>query len=545
MKHEEILQYYGYLSRLAASKCDTQSDAEDLVADTMLAAFAFLHKGGAIKYPKTWLVNTLYHIFNSNLRKRYRAPATVCIDTLTDIVADKNESDYMESDEASVVRRELNFLAYTTREVLIRYYFGKSSVATIAAGLGIPEGTVKSRLSAGRSQMKKGLEEMENKENHLPGVLNISWGGSDGPNNEPMCLVENDLIAQNLLMIAYDKPLSMSELSRSIGIPAAYIEPIIKKLVDGELMVKTDSERYYTDFIIYKPEDSLTQFDAQLKFVDERFDRIWKIIADMTEKIDALAFGQALNPRQLKKLERYAVLRTLQNFQLGGSGVKAINSYPKRIDGGQWIAMGWSFSAGYDMGKYNAASEYQICGGHRTTGGDCDYNGAKYLQLCEFDTTLWDSPHRFTVCNCSDYFKHIGELLWCIYKGMPLENSGVPNNMIENIPGFETLGMLSSDGGGVSVDIPVMNRETYQAVNEIIESAYNALVHELGGDYKAYLRGNMIPVPSHLKSVPDVFRYSPATNYIVMAAVRQAYDKGLHLKGVDYCCPPVVLVYDE
>jgi len=378
----------------------------------------------------------------------------------------------------------------------------------------------------------------------LPGILNISWGGSSGPNTEPSSLAENDLIAQNLLTIAYDKPLSMSELSRGIGIPAAYIEPIVKKLTDGELMVKTDSERYYTDFIIYKPEDSNSRFDAQLKFVDERFDRIWKIIADMTEKLDALAFSKVLNPRQLKKLERYAILRVLQNFQLRESCGSEIQ-YPKRRDGGQWIAMGWSLPAGYDTRKYIAASEYLIQGGHRTNGGDCDYNGAKYLQLCEFDTTLWDSPHRFTVCNYSDYFKHILELLWCVYKGIPLENSGVPNNMIESIPGFETVGLLSSDGVRISVDIPVMNRETYQAVNEIIESAYSALFRELGEDYKAYLRGNMIPIPSHLKSVPDCFRYSPATKYIVMAAVRQAYDKGLHLKDVDYCCPPVVLVYDE
>ena len=53
------------------------------------------------------------------------------------------------------------------------------------------------------------------------------------------------------------------------------------------------------------------------------------------------------------------------------------------------------------------------------------------------------------------------------------------------------------------------------------------------------------PVPKHLTSVPDLFRYSDATNYFVMAVVREAYEKGLHLKNVDHCCPPVVLAYDE
>ena len=46
MKNEEIIQYYDYLIRLATSKCNSQNDAEDLVGDTMLAAFAYMHRGG-------------------------------------------------------------------------------------------------------------------------------------------------------------------------------------------------------------------------------------------------------------------------------------------------------------------------------------------------------------------------------------------------------------------------------------------------------------------------------------------------------------------
>lgn len=35
----------------------------------------------------------------------------------------------------------------------------------------------------------------------------------------------------------------------SIGIPAAYVEPIVEKLVDGELMKKVGN-KVYTDFMI-------------------------------------------------------------------------------------------------------------------------------------------------------------------------------------------------------------------------------------------------------------------------------------------------------
>ena len=249
MKSNDIIEYYDYLMRLAMLKCNSQADAEDLVGDTMLAAFSYIRSGKTIEYPKTWLTNTLYHKYNDTLRKKYRAPVTVYLDERF-CVFDEEDDCYSTSAEAAEVRKELNYLAYITREVMIRFYYGNQSIAVIAKSLGIPEGTVKSRLYAGRSQMKKGLKTMELRENHLPGHLYLSFGGEEGLKNEPVSLVENDLIAQNLLIIAYEKPLTISELSRTIGIPAAYIEPVVNKLVDGELMIKTEGGKIYSDFII-------------------------------------------------------------------------------------------------------------------------------------------------------------------------------------------------------------------------------------------------------------------------------------------------------
>ena len=40
---------------------------------------------------------------------------------------------------------------------------------------------------------------MENNGNYLPGKLYLTFGGAEGLKFEPMSLVENDLIAQNLL----------------------------------------------------------------------------------------------------------------------------------------------------------------------------------------------------------------------------------------------------------------------------------------------------------------------------------------------------------
>lgn len=542
MTNEEIIQYYDYLIRLATSKCNSQNDAEDLVGDTMLAAFAYMHRGGTIEHPKTWLTNTLYHKHNDNLRKKYRAPVTVCLDESIE-VAEEQDDEYFTSEEASRIRKELNHLSFITREVLIRFYFGNQSVSDIAEGLGIPEGTVKSRLSAGRNQMKKGLETMETRENYLPGRLNLSFGGSDGLKGEPISLVEGDLIAQNLLILAYDKPITISDLSKAIGIPAAYIEPIVKKLIDGELMVQMDSGKVYSDFIISKAQDILKNFESQKNFAHKQFDTVWSIVEKMSAKISKMDFVKSMDGEERTKLDRYAVLKVLQDFQHFGTGKIESPKFPKRKDGGWWFAQAIAFDAGYNTKEYMDASEYCIHGGHRTSEA-VSVGRTKRIRLYEFDTTLWDSPHRFGGAY-ELYFKHIIPLLWSIYDGISLETSDIPNDFISYIPTLEQFGVIGRTEDKLCVKIPVLKKTDYDEMCALIKNATEEIKAVIGVEFTTFITSLKTPVPKHLTSVPELFRYMEATAYFVMSIVREAYDNGLHLKDVDYCCPPVVLVYEE
>ena len=541
---DEIIKYYDYLMRLAISKCGSRSDAEDLASETVLAALAFLHGGGVIEYPKTWLTNTLYHKFNDGLRKKYRYPVTVCLDDINGLSEDFDDG-FLASEDASEVRRELNFLGYSTREVMIRRYFRNQSVSDIAAALGIPKGTVKSRLFAGRSQMKKGLETMNRAENNLPSYLYLSYGGSEGLKNEPMSLVENDPIAQNLLILAYEKPISVADLSRAIGIPAAYIEPIVKKLVDGELMIETDGKKVYSDFIITKPEDKLKSFKPQLEFAHKHFDKIWKIIQKMSERISEMPFVQEMSDEQKIKLDRYAVLKALQDFQHFGTGKIASPNFPKRRDGGQWFAQAVAFEAGYDMTEYNKSTEYMIQGGHRTTESYAA-GGTRRVRLCEFDTALWDNPARYAF-SYDLYFKHIIPFLWCIYADIPLEERvgyDVPSELITHIPEIEKIGLIRRENGNICVSIPVLKIDEYNRLCDVIQCATDELIIAIGKEFEEFISTKKSPVPKHLKSVPELYRYCDAAVYFTMSVVREAYDKGLHLSGVNYCCPPVVMVWD-
>ena len=105
--------------------------------------------------------------------------------------------------------------------------------------------------------------------------------------------------------------------------------------------------------------------------------------------------------------------------------------------------------------------------------------------------------------------------------------------------------MLGNTQGKLRVAIPVLKKSEYEKVNASIKRATENLKAAIGEEFSAFASSKKTPVPKHLTSVPELFRYGDATNYFAMTVVRKAYENGLHMKNVDYCCPPAVLVYEE
>lgn len=63
-----------------------------------------------------------------------------------------------DSDETERVRRAIRLLGAAQREILGLHHGAGLAVADIASMLGVPEGTVKSRLHAARSELRAILE---------------------------------------------------------------------------------------------------------------------------------------------------------------------------------------------------------------------------------------------------------------------------------------------------------------------------------------------------------------------------------------------------
>lgn len=134
--------------------------------------------------------------------------------------------------------------------------------------------------------------------------------------------------------------------------------------------------------------------------------------------------------------------------------------------------------------------------------------------------------------------------MWSIYDGISLETSDIPNDFISYIPTLEQFGVIGRTEDKLCVKIPVLKKTDYDEMCALIKNATEEIKAVIGEEFTTFITSLKTPIPKHLTSVPELFRYMEATAYFVMSIVREAYNNGLHLKDVDYCWPPVVLVYE-
>ncbi len=308
MNKTDLTEYADLLLNAALYKCNNIADAQDLVQDTLLAA---LTAKKALNDPKAWLMTVLNRKYYDMLRRKYNKP-TVSFDVTEDIPDSGELYEAVEkSEEAEAIRRCLAYLTKLYREVMVRYYMHGEKVKDIAASLGISENTVKSRLDAGRKRIGKEFA-MENytTQSYEPENLFMSCSGRNSINGEPFTLVGDDKIAQNLLILAYDKPVTVTELAKAIGIAAAYIEPVIDKLVSGELL-KRVGDKVYTDFIIYSPDDRTVSVPLEKQLADKLYRDVWKIMDRGLEELRRCDFYKRQNESKQAKLDSFWAVRTL------------------------------------------------------------------------------------------------------------------------------------------------------------------------------------------------------------------------------------------
>lgn len=551
MDKKNLTEYADFLLDAALYKCGNIEDARDLVQDTLLAALAAKKP---IDDPKAWLTAVLNRKYYDMLRRKYNKP-TVSFDVTADIPDNSEIYDNIEkSEEAEEVRRCLAYLTKLYREVTVRHYMHGEKVKDIAANLGISENTVKSRLDAGRKRIGKELA-MENysKQSYEPEHLWLTSSGRGGLNNEPFTLVGDDLITMNLLILAYDKPVTVTELAKAIGIAAAYIEPIVDKLVSGELL-KRVGDKVYSDFIIYGEADRTANIALETQVADSIYGDVWEIMGKGLEELHGCGFYKRQSESQQVKLDSFFAVRTLQHAVIGirdgVCGGMPFEEYPDRPNGGKWFAMGSRYAADYDYGAQNHEyGKYYIsgeaCSSHTV---NCDeYEQIKDFELtvCEYNTLLGGTQLGMRgILKRPMKDTEIGQMLYAIHSGreeqLPLINAGC----FENFDKFIEFRYLVKEGDKVVCDVPVIaDKERYELYD--LSEKYDNIIAEKFHDDFIKLMVNPVKLPPHLKSVPEWQRYMECCSTVTMRIIKNAVDNGLFSKCADYPAPAILISVNE
>lgn len=146
--------HYVSLYRFALGLARQEADACDLVQQTF---YIWATKGSALREEaraKNWLFTTLYHEF---LRVRRRGRRMDSVEDLppaeAELADDRALEDFTRMDNAQVLAA-LEELDEVFRVPLTLFYLENFSYLEIAELLSVPAGTVMSRLSRGRIQLR-------------------------------------------------------------------------------------------------------------------------------------------------------------------------------------------------------------------------------------------------------------------------------------------------------------------------------------------------------------------------------------------------------
>lgn len=540
MKDQEAQKWIERLLPQALAKCGNMADAEDLVQETLLVAIAYQAGGRAIGDMGGFLHTVLNRKFYDQLRRKYRLP-TVSIAAGEDLADDEDfVQRILSAEEAERVRREVAYLADSYRTILAEHYFRGKSVKTIAETFHLPEGTIKSRLHFGVKQLQKGFEKMETytENSYSPQILAVRNSGRFGIDGEPMSLVEGDPLAQNLLILAYEKPVGITELSKAIGVSAAYVEPIVNKLVNGELMKRMGDGKVYTDFIIYQAEDNVKYIKEQEAFAEAYAEPYCDAVKTAIGELKQTSFYD-------RRLERFLLIYVAEEYLYKClENLRAPQIFPDRPNGGGWIAFGTIYPKNYSIPAEKQGKEEYGLAGLRRSGLD-RYLDAENLTMFNFETALYPFPKHagYGFSMFREVENHMLRLFYLIKKGIAPEKVGCDPRILKGIPLMEERGFLTTKNGTPELLIPCLTHEEEKQFLAIARRAGEAFADRIREPLWEYVQTHKKPIPAHLKSVPDQKRtmpYEPKPMMFVFEAIK----RGIHPRDLGYPCPETFVVFD-
>lgn len=166
-----INQYTQDMYKVAKARLNSEEDIGDAIQETILSAYKNICVLKETTYFKTWIIKILINKCNDIINKNKKI---VYVEEYYDY-SNNNLSTYDTTIEENIIFSEtLSTLSEDYRLVVVLYYVDGFNTREISEILNEKEGTIKSRLSRARQQLK----EYYLRENSEKTSINLNLGGN-------------------------------------------------------------------------------------------------------------------------------------------------------------------------------------------------------------------------------------------------------------------------------------------------------------------------------------------------------------------------------
>lgn len=157
MINQYIRQYGKRLYGLCLTLCANTHDAEDLYQETWLKVVKNISKYDSTQKFEPWLTKICVNTYRNTLRRIMKSPIFNGFASEEEKKAVLENVAAQEKEDYTYLHEAVNRLPEKLRMTVILFYFKEMDINETANVLGIPVGTVKSRLNKARNLLKEVL----------------------------------------------------------------------------------------------------------------------------------------------------------------------------------------------------------------------------------------------------------------------------------------------------------------------------------------------------------------------------------------------------
>ncbi len=335
-----------------------KQDAEDLTNDIIVEVLSSVDRLES----DDAFYGFLWRIAENTLKKRIRKKKSYVSQYNCDFCGvnwGTPEESTIENEDVMTLRRELSLLSKQYRDVTVLHYIKNKTVSEISKELNISVEMVKYYLFKTRKILKEGIHMQRNlgEKSYNPGVFGIDFWGA-GNNGFVWSTFERKLPG-NIVLAAYEKPLTLWELSLELGVSAVYLEDELNILLEHDFL-KEIGDKYQTNFIIFK-EDYENEFREKVLSklsCASAIKSITETVEKFFEHYKSRNFGVELDDNKLRWfIANYILFSFLEKSEEGL--LWDMGSYPKLSEDAVGYVYGHdnNYTYGYFHGIYDWKSK--------------------------------------------------------------------------------------------------------------------------------------------------------------------------------------------